>query len=266
MERIQKALEKAHQQRQYILTQRPVELQKGEKSQPLSVDEISYKTTPTINISHEVLMKNRIVAALKNDPRSDLFKILRTKVLQKMRSENMNVLAMTSPTVGVGKSLMAINLAVSIAMDVNYSALLVDLDLRNPSVHKYFGLSPKLGMSNYFTEDRAVSDLLIHPNLDSLVILPAGQPMKDSSELLSTPKMLNLSLELKNRYPDRIVVVNLPPLLNTDDAMAFIPNVDTCILVVSEGQTTKDEIEHSLQLIGEKKYLGTILNKSAQAL
>ncbi|MEQ1637421.1 MAG: P-loop NTPase [Methylococcales bacterium] len=228
------------------------------------IEDIAYQQTQIVQVDSQTLFNNRVIAAADEDPRADVFRILRTKVLQRMRSNNANVLAITSPTAGVGKSLVAVNLAVSIAMDSNYSVLLIDMDLRRPSIHQYFGLAPKFGLSDYCMDNKPIPELLINPGIKSLVILPAGKPTRRSSELLSTTKMLDFAAELKDRYPNRIVIIDLPPLLATDDAMAFMPNVDACILVAAEGQSTKDELERSLRLIDEKKYLGTILNKSAE--
>ncbi len=265
MERIQKALEKAYQNRQKTESNHTQFTPKPSRLRISVKNETSPEALRKVNIGTEILTNNRIVAALKNDPRAGLFKTLRNKVLQKMRAFDWNIVALSSPMNGMGKSLMSINLAVSIALDANYSAILVDLDMRNPSVHRYFGLSPQYGLSDYFEHDIDLDDLFIHPNLDSLVILPAGKAISQASVSIIFPKMLNLISELNNRYPDRIVVINLPPLLNTDDAQVLIPIVDTCILVVAEQQTTQDEIKRSLQIIGNKKYFGTILNKSAHA-
>ncbi len=265
MERIKKALEKAQQQRHQT-----------EKSEPSSPDEyttgkvrkntqqIEYSKTRNIEVSEEQLKNNRVVAGLDDDPRSDLYKMLRTKVLQKMQSNNWNVLAVTSPKRGAGKSLTAINLAISIAMDANYSVLLVDLDLRKPSIHEYFGMPAEPGLNDYLAGEKTIAELLVHPGREKMVILPAGRPIKRSSDLLSTPKMLELADELKQRYPDRIIVVDLPPLLQTDDAMIYMPNIDACVLVVEEGGNSEDEVKKSIEMIDKDKYIGCILNKSAE--
>ncbi|NOT84690.1 MAG: P-loop NTPase [Methylococcaceae bacterium] len=230
----------------------------------VSIADIDYQQTQVVHVDSKTLLNNRVIAAVDDDPRADVFRILRTKVLQRMRSNNANVLALTGPTAGIGKSLVTVNLAVSIAMDSNYSVLLVDMDLRRPSIQQYFGLTPQFGLSDYCVDNKPIADLLINPGIKSLVILPAGKPTRRSSELLSTTKMLNLVAELKDRYPNRIIIIDLPPLLATDDAMTVMPSVDACILVAAEGQTTQDELERSLRLIDEKKYLGAILNKSAE--
>lgn len=261
MERIQKALEKAQQQR--VSFNRPQHFDLNSPS--AKIEDIVYQETQTVKVDTQTLMANRIVAGLKNDPRSDIFRILRTKVLQRMKATNANVVAITGPTAGIGKTSIAVNLAISTAMDANYSVMLVDLDLRRPSVHRYLGLSPKFGLSDYFENNKSIGELLINPGFEKLVVLPGGKPNMNSSELLSTPQMRALISEIKHRYPNRIIIVDLPPLLGTDDAMAFIPNVDACILVTAEGENTRDEIERSLQLVDPVKLMGTILNKSSDA-
>jgi len=261
MERIKKALEKAQQQRQQAAGQQSVSDEKNIE-QRLDTAQIAYSKTRTIDVSEQLLKKNRIIAGLDDDPRSDIYKMLRTKVLQRMQMNDWNVLAVTSPSRGAGKSLTAINLAISIAMDANYSVLLADLDLRRPSIHDYFGMPAEPGLSDYFSGEKTISELLVHPGLEKMVVLPAGRPIKRSSDLLSTPKMLELADELKQRYPDRIVVVDLPPLLQTDDAMIYMPNVDACILVVAEGESREEEIKKSIQMIDQDKFIGTVLNKS----
>jgi len=262
MERIKKALEKAQQQRQETEVQQPSKQKIGGVAQ--ETQQIEYSNTRNVEVSEALLKKNRIIAGLDHDPRSDLYKILRTKVLQKMQANKGNVLAITSPNRGEGKSITAINLAISIAMDANYSVLLVDLDLRRPSIHGYLGIPAEPGLSDYFSGDKTISELLVHPGLEKMVVLPAGRAIKRSSDLLSMPKMLELANELKQRYPDRIVVVDLPPLLQTDDAMIYMPNVDACMLVVAEGESSEADVKQSIVMIDKDKYIGTVLNKSAE--
>lgn len=262
MERVKKALEKANERRKNISSEEQ-SFDRLPQETPIATDEIKYQHTKTIAVSDETFRKNHVVAALNNDNKADLFKILRTKIIQRMRVNQWNVLAVTSPTASVGKSFISSNIAVSMAMDANYSVLLADLDLRRPSLYRYFDIDPDIGIRDYLEDDKSIAELLINPGLESLVVLPAGKPIRRSSELLSTPKMQALASELKRRYANRIVIIDLPPLLHTDDAMMFMPNVDACLLVVAEGESTEDEIKQSLQLIDETKFIGTVLNKSA---
>ena len=264
MERIKKALEKAQEQRQGNTAnqQQPVEGNDSDKA--TETQEFAYLQTRHIDVSDDFLKQNRIIAGFDEDPRSYVYKILRTKILQEMQSNNWNVLAVSSPNRGAGKSLTAINLAISMAMDANYSVLLVDLDLRNPSIHEYFGMPAEPGLSDYFSGEKTIPELLVHPRQEKMIMLPAGKAIQRSSDVLSTPKMQQLIYDLKHRYSDRIIVVDLPPLLQTDDALVFLPNVDACVLVVAEGESDIEDVQKSIQLIEQKKYLGSILTKSAE--
>jgi capsular exopolysaccharide synthesis family protein len=222
--------------------------------------------TKITHVAGEILKDNRIISSLSNHPAADVFNILRTKVLAKMHANNWNVLAVTSPRAGVGKSFTAINLAISIAMEEDHSALLADFDFKNPSLHEYFGITPKQGLSDFFNNDIPLSELLVRPDIESLALLPAGKQIRGSSELFSSSRMLQLVSELKGRYSDRIIVVDLPPLLGTADAMTFLPIADACLLVVAEGETTIDDIEQSMRLMDKNKLLGSVLNKSTETI
>lgn len=217
-------------------------------------------------VALDALKDNLLIATLKNHPGSDIFNILRTKVLAKMDANNWNVLAVTSPRANVGKSFTASNLAVSIAMDENHSALLVDFDFRRPSVHRYFGLPVKKGLSDFVFDDIPLPELFINTTIKRLKLLTAGSQTSGSLELLSSSKLLNLLNELKNRYSDRIIIVDLPPLLDTADALTFLPNADSCLLVIAEGECTVEDIKQSLHVVDKNKLLGTVMNKSTETM
>ena len=224
--------------------------------------EIEYSQTRRVEISADRLESNRIVAGIKDHPQSDLFRVLRTKVLHRMRVDKINSLAVTSPTKGAGKSMIAANLAVSLAMEANQTVMLVDLDLRRPAISRYFGFNAQQGVSDYLLEGTDLPELLIQPGIDRLIILPAGNPVPQSSELLSTPRMTHLVEDVTNRYATRIVVFDLPPLLHLDDALIFLPQVKSSLLVVEEGVNTPAEIEQSLMLLEKSNMLGTVYNKA----
>jgi Mrp family chromosome partitioning ATPase len=104
---------------------------------------------------------------------------------------------------------------------------------------------------------------LINPDIDRLVILPAGKEMINSTEMLRSPKMIRLVTELKNRYPSRIVIFDLPPLLSQADTLGFSPYVDCVLLVVDEGHTKTDELKRAATLLKNTNVLGTVLNKAS---
>jgi Mrp family chromosome partitioning ATPase len=109
-----------------------------------------------------------------------------------------------------------------------------------------------------------LSQCLINPGIERLVLLPIRVPMDKSSEVLGSPAMARLAHELKNRYPDRIVIYDMPPVLLTDDCLAFMANVDAALFVVAEGESAKADVERSLSLLKDCHVIGTVLNKSLE--
>jgi protein-tyrosine kinase len=259
MERIKQALEKARLERQKA------------GSSPFTANRagtdvagrVTYTHTRTVNLVNDSLREKRIITGVEQNAFTDAYKILRTQVLQRLREKGWNSLAIISPGINEGKTLTAINLAISLAMEVNYTVLLVDADLRHPSVHSYFGLDAEYGLRDYLIDDKPLSDLLIHPEgIPRFVILPGGKPLPNSAEMLSSPKMANLVEELKTRYPSRLVLFDLPPLLSTADALAFAPYVDAALLVIEEGKTQAADAQRVVDLFDPEKVIGTVLNKS----
>lgn len=220
--------------------------------------------TRVIETSPLALRENRVVAGLRNDATADIFRMLRTQVMHCLAEGNHSTLAVCSANPGEGKTLVAVNLAISLAMDAKHTVLLVDLDLRRPGVHTYFSIEPESGLTDYIRGQAALSECLINTGYKSLVILPTHMPVDNSSEFLSSPRVDSLAQELKDRYPDRIVIYDLAPLLLTDDYLVFMQNIDACLLVIEEGVTKKDEIEHAVELLKDSNLIGTVLNKSAQ--
>ncbi len=200
---------------------------------------------------------------VRNNPCVPVFKHLRTHVLQQIRENGWNSIAIVSPDSGCGKSFLAANLGIALSMEVNQTVLLVDVDFYRPKLGWHFGVENEKGIVNYLYDDYPVEKLLINPGFDRLVILPAGKGSEDvSSELLTLPKMTELINDIKSRYQSRIILFDLPPLLASDDAMLFMPNYDSALLVVEDGKTSPDAVSRSLSLLHETNVLGTVLNKT----
>ena len=271
MDHIRKALEQAEKDRAQARQQAasvgavPVrDKPNSAEKAPTPVD-VRYQTTRVVEISDDSLERHRLVAALPKHPLTDSYRMLRTRVLQQMKGNDWNTLAITSPATGSGKTLTAINLAISLAREVNHTVLLADLDLRNPSIHKYFDYEPKLGLSDYLKEDVPLTDILFSPGIERLVVLPVREPIMNSSETLSSPKMVSLVTELKSRYLDRLVICDLPPILATDDALAFAPYTDAMLMVAEAGTTQREDLQQSLQILKDVPLVGTVLNKAESA-
>jgi len=264
MDRIKKALDKSRtHKRRSLLPKARVEVVTDE-TQPF--EKIEYTQTRRINSPQNVLSENRLIAGNRSDPRATSFRMLRTQVLHAMRENDWTSLAITGPTSGIGKSLVATNLAISISREVNQTVLLVDVDLRRPTIHKYFGFEPDYGLLDYLKGEADLKDLFINPVFKRLVLLPGRGTSSESSELLSSPRMSNLVKDLKTKYQSRIIIFDLPPLLNIDDAMVFLPNVDATLLVVENGRNTQSEVQDSMRLLEGTNLIGTVLNKADEEI
>jgi protein-tyrosine kinase len=263
MERIKQALEKARLERQKTGATYGSSLEAGTRG---AFSPVTYTHTRTVDVAKSFLQERRIISGFEQNAFTDAYKILRTQVLQRLREKGWNSLAVTSSGVNEGKTVTAINLAISLAMEINYTVLLVDADLRHPNVHTYFGLDTEYGLSDYLTADKPLSELLVHPaGIPGFVVLPGGKPLANSSEMMNSPKMAHLVEELKNRYPSRIVLFDLPPLLSAADALAFSPYVDAALLVIEEGKTQAQDVKHAIGLLQGTTLIGTVLNKSWMA-
>jgi capsular exopolysaccharide synthesis family protein len=231
--------------------------------QPILGSDIEYTHTQIIDTSSETLRSNRVITSDNDSAISDTYRILRSQILLRMRQNGWNSIAVTSPTPDSGSTLSAINLAISIAQDVNHTVLLVDLDLRKPSIHKYFTDEQVFGLSDYLL-DSEIPGLMFNPGIDRLVVLPGNTPIADSSEMLGSPKMLELIKEVKSRYDSRIVIFDLPPLLSSDDVLVVAPHVDAILMVVRDGHTKKKDLQRAHQILNGFNIIGTVLNASKE--
>lgn len=230
---------------------------------PVDSELFKYTQTRIQTTESKLLREHRIITGFKPGRWLESNKMLRTRCLQLMDIMNWNTLAITSPSQQSGTSLTAANLAICIAMELDRSALLVDANFQNPSICQLFGLEANTGLGDYLLNDLPLSEMLINPDLDRLVILPAGKEMLNSTEMLRSPKMIRLVNELKNRYPSRIIIFDLPPLLSQADTLSFSPYVDCVLLVVDEGHTKTEELKHAASLLKDINVLGTVLNKAS---
>jgi len=266
MDRIQKALDKAKERQSVkqteVVSHDIEERVPPEKTVAQSFDNISYTQTKVAKVSQQALEEKRVIAGGYANPQSAVFRMLRTHVLQKMRAKNWQTLAITSPTAGEGKSLIAANLAVAMAMESNQTVLLVDMDLRNPSISEYFSLNAQVGLKDYMEGDLDLADVLVNPSIERLVILPGKGRAENSAELLSSAKMTTLVADLKTQYDSRMIIFDMPPILQTDDVLLATNHIDCALLVLEDGKNKESEIVKATQLLAGNHLLGTVLNKS----
>jgi Mrp family chromosome partitioning ATPase len=194
------------------------------------------------------------------------YKMLRTRTLQRMRQNDWHVIGVTSPLQGDGKSLTSVNLALSLARDVTLSVILVELDLRRPTICKQLGVDPINGLSDYLDGTAKLDEVLFRPEgTERFAILPNTEVYENSSEILSSPAVATLIDELRGSDPGRVIICDLPPYLATDDVLAFAPLADAFLVVVSEGRTSRDVLEKGLDILQELPLLGVVLNRSEDA-
>ena len=224
---------------------------------------IEYTRTRVIEIAPNVLERHR-VAAVTNDATADAFRLLRTQVLMQMRQNDWRTLAVTSPNKGAGKSTVALNLAISFAMEVDYTALLVDADLRDPDLRHILEIEPGPGLADYLVGAAPLEGLLIHPQIGNLVLLPGGDPVANTSELMRSPMMAEMIRELRGRYRDRLIVFDVPPVLSGADTLALSDYMDATILLVEERKTAREDIARACELLRNSNLMGIVLNKSRE--
>ena len=226
---------------------------------------IEFTQTRVERVPYSTLTANKVI--LPHDDESDpsrAYQILSSQLIAKVRETGFNSIAVVSPGPEEGKSLTAINLAVSITRRLERTALVVDLDFRRPSTARYLGLKPQYGIEHVLRGECSIADALVSPGISRLTALPITQADSSNAALLDTGTCRSLAHELKHRYANRIVLFDLPPLLAYGDALSFLPLVDAALLVVTEGVTKRDAIEHSLQVLAGTRLLGTVLNQSAE--
>lgn len=222
---------------------------------------VEYTQTRRLSFSEQDLKARRIVAGFAHDPRSEPYRQLRSQVLKKMRSNQWQTLAITSPTPNSGKSITALNLAISLSQEVNQTVMLVDLDLRNPGIARALGINNDKGVMDYVFGDEPLEEILFNPGYDRMVILPGTPQGHLTSEILTSPEMSSLQQELRNRYEDRIIIYDLPALLTSDDALVFTPNADATLLIIEDGGSNETQLERSIALLQGTQLIGTVINK-----
>jgi protein-tyrosine kinase len=213
------------------------------------------------------LLGHRIVSHNGADHRSRPYDMLRTQVLQSMASNAWTVLGVTSPTAGCGKTVTAINLAFSVARQRHQSAVLVDMDLQKPRIADYLGLTPRGGGVLAVLEGRAnlhTAAITVRAGNQQLVVLPSAAT-RESSELMGSRATGNLLQEIKETFQSHIIILDLPPILASDDVIALLPQIDCVLLVAAVGLSKASEIEESSRHLKSTHLVRLVVNKAAEA-
>lgn len=229
------------------------------------------QTSSSVNLDLERLEKNGfLVPALVRSQLAVEFRHIKRPLLKAVRDgeaaagKYANIIMVSSALAGEGKTFCAINLAMSIAMEVDSSVLLIDADVLRPSVLPSLGLSAAEGLLDLLEDPKKdLAGVLLRTNVAKLTLLPAGRPNANSTELLASVAMENLLGELATRYSDRIIVIDTPPLLLTTESRVLAAKVGQILMVIEASRTTQSDIVQAFAAVEQCPFVYSILNKCA---
>jgi Mrp family chromosome partitioning ATPase len=222
---------------------------------------------PELSIDARTLEKNRIIGFGSDGTKAlSAYRMIRTRLLQSMRSYKWRTIAISSAGMGEGKSLTSINLALSISREGNQNVFLVDLDMRRPSIKRYLGVDPAHGVQDYFEEACEASDIFFRIGPPGLAIAVATDSRDASSELLASDRLPQLIDYVFAVDPNAVLLFDMPPLLLADDVLAVAPRVDGLLLVATEGKTKRHDLATAAELVTQFGLAGIVLNKSSETV
>jgi capsular exopolysaccharide synthesis family protein len=225
---------------------------------------------PELSCDVELAVQNRIL--LPGTPLAldggitAAYRMIRARLQNLISTSSWRTLAITSPEPGEGKSVTALNLALSFSRDESKSLFLIDLDMRNPAVCKYLGVRPAHSVVEYFAGTCQPQNIFFSIGTPNLAIAGNNAPTDMASELLAGDRLEQLFDYIRSVAPNAFIIIDLPPILVTDEALMMAPRVDATALVVADGQTRRDSLLRARQLLAEFSFAGVILNKSSESL
>jgi exopolysaccharide/PEP-CTERM locus tyrosine autokinase len=197
---------------------------------------------------------------------AEQFRMLRSRIVSSGQERRLRTILVTSALPGEGKTMVAANLAISIARGLDEHVLLVDADMRSPSVHELFALGPSDGLVSFLLNEHRLSDVLQKTRIEKLTVLPCGTSAENPAELLASQKMRHLVEEVGSRYDDRYIVFDCTPVQQTPEPRVLGELVDGVLLVVQAEKTSRQVVRNTVNLLGQDKILGIVFNRCDQAL
>lgn len=191
---------------------------------------------------------------------TEAFKILRTNILFPKEGKPPKTILITSTVPGEGKSFISSNLSISIAQGLEEYVLLIDCDLRKLDIKKKFGLKDLPGLGDYLSDLTTLDKLFIKTPIHKLSVLSGGNQFNNPTELISSNKMANFIKEVKNRYNDRYIIIDSPPLLAAPETFVISKYVDGIIIVIKERGVNRKVIKDTIEMLDQKKIIGVVLN------
>ena len=226
-----------------------------------------FDTVQSLELDTAHLQSKRIIAQNYMDAQAMAFDMLRTQVLQSMDPKSWRVLGITSPSPGCGKTVTAVNLAMSIARLPEKSVFLIDLDLRKPQVANVLGLKPRDGIMSVLENRSTLSDAIIQAHIGDcrMMVLPAESRASRPSDWMTSSSMSGVLQQIKMDYQSSIIIVDLPPVLSSDDVLAIMPRLDCALLVAAVGTTTIAEIKECTNHLQSTEIIRVVLNKAPRS-
>ena len=232
------------------------------------------QTSQRVEINLDALAAAGIVSP--NAPRSqiaDQYRVIKRPLISNAMGrgatviENGNLIMVTSSVPGEGKSFTAINLAISIAAELDNTVMLVDADVARPSILRVLGLSPSPGLLDLLSGDSAdLSTMLLKTNIDKLTILPSGTPHERATEMLASDAMTQLLNDMSKRYADRIIVFDSPPLLLTTESRVLATHMGQIVMVVQAEKTLRSDVQEALSTIEACPVKLMVLNQARSTM
>jgi receptor protein-tyrosine kinase/non-specific protein-tyrosine kinase len=256
MSRIEKAMEKAAQLRQGVVAI------PAARREPAG-HHVVHAPPPSPSIEEKVTSESPFLVNL-NDPHSPVaeeFRKLKSSLVKLTRGETFrNTIMVTSAVPHEGKSITALNLAVSLAQEFDHTVLLVDADLRRPSLNEYLSLDPKPGLAECLLGEADVGDALTHTGIGRLSIMAAGREVANPVELFTSGRMQELVAELKHRYHDRYIIFDAPPVLPFGETRTLAHLADGVLFVVKERLASEQNIRDAIDALKGCELLGVVYN------
>lgn len=218
----------------------------------------------SITVPAETFARHRVVAALPDSIERDAYCLLQAAVSERVRKVRDPVIGVTGPGRGTGKTLTAVNLAVSLAVDARRPTILIDLDLHAPAVHRLFGAEIKHGVEHCVFDKTLIHKALFSPGISRLAVLPARGGSRSATQILRSAELGVMLDTIRKAYPNRILVADLPSATEARDVGAIEALVDGIVLVVRAGVTRERAYQRALQSFDRKKLLGTVLNAASR--
>ncbi len=201
----------------------------------------------------------------KRSRQEEEYRLIKRPLLAKSNVKNTsnNLIMVTSSIAGEGKTFTSANLAISMAMEVNKTVLLIDCDLANPTLSRRFEINDSPGLTESLVDENTnIGDFILHTDIPKLSVIPAGMRHNRSTELLASDNMLKLLGEISNRYSDRIILFDSPPLLLTSEASVLAENMGQVVIVIEYAATPQHLIKDAASLISNKNSISLVLNKT----